>query len=147
MCVNLRPALPADCALLARMNKHLIEDERGRNPMTVEQLERRMSRWLARGEYQVELIETDRPVGYIVYRTGPDEFFPEQKVVYLRQFFIARECRRKGLGRAAIMLWMEDRVSEGSRVILEVLSRNRAGLEFWRSLGFSDYAYVLLRTK
>ncbi|MDX2006739.1 MAG: GNAT family N-acetyltransferase [Meiothermus sp.] len=145
--MNLRPALPADCALLARMNKQLIEDERSRNPMTLEQLERRMARWLARGEYQVELIETERPVGYIVYRTSPDEFYPEQKVVYLRQFFIARECRRKGLGRAAIALWMESRVTECSRVILEVLAKNRAGLEFWRSLGFGDYAHVLLLTK
>ena len=143
----LRPAQPADCALLARMNKHLIEDEGGRNPMDVGQLEQRMRAWLARGDYLIELIVNPEPVGYIIYRISPDEYFPQKQQVYLRQFFIERAFRRHGLGRAAMELWMESRVPGGSRVILEVLVSNQAGLDFWRSLGFYDYALTLVITK
>jgi ribosomal protein S18 acetylase RimI-like enzyme len=144
--IALRPAQAADCALLAQMNKHLIEDEGSRNPMAIHQLEQRMQTWLARGDYRIELVLNPEPIGYIIYRITPDEYFPQKQQVYLRQFFIERGFRRQGLGQAAIKLWMSRRVPNGSRVMLEVLASNQNGLAFWRRLGFGDYALTLVLT-
>ena len=145
--MTLRPAQSADCALLAQMNQRLIEDEAGRNPMTLEQLEDRMKGWLARGDYAIELILNPQPLGYLVYRNNPDNYFPQQRQVFLRQFFIERAFRRQGLGRAAVELWLATRVPAGSRVLLEVLASNHAGLAFWQSVGFDEFSLTMVLKK
>jgi GNAT superfamily N-acetyltransferase len=89
------PATPADAAALADMNWQLIRDEGHRNPMTVPQLADRMARWLG-GQYEAVLFEeAGRPVGYALFRREPEH-------IYLRHFFVARDCRRRGVGRAAL---------------------------------------------
>ena len=96
-----RPANEADLPLLAQMNKRLIEDEGSRNPMSLDQLADRMRDWLL-GDWEVKLFATDdRVVGYAVYQIRRDEYFPDQTIVYLRQFYIEREMRGQGLGTAA----------------------------------------------
>jgi GNAT superfamily N-acetyltransferase len=44
----------------------------------------------------------DTIVGYALYQHRRDEFFPERRIVYLRQFLIEREYRRRGLGGSAL---------------------------------------------
>lgn len=44
--LSCRQAITEDVPLLARMNQQLIEDEASRNPMSLSELENRMSNWL-----------------------------------------------------------------------------------------------------
>ncbi len=95
-----------------------------------------MRDWLA-GDYLAVLFEIDGdPVAYALHR-------PEEGGIYLRQFFVLPEQRRKGIGRQAIRLLREEVWPEGVRVTVEVLIHNRAGTEFWRALGFERYALTL----
>ena len=136
--MNYRFATPFDAALLADMNHQLIRDEGHRNPMTITELEARMRGWLD-GEYQAVLFERDgRSVGYALFRHDAD-------YVYLRQFFVRPHCRRQGIGRAAMSWLLANVWNEAVRVRLEVLVGNTAGIPFWRSLGFRDYALTLER--
>jgi predicted acetyltransferase/ribosomal protein S18 acetylase RimI-like enzyme len=131
-----RPALPEDAAVLARLNQQLIADEGHRNPMSVEELETRITGWLA-GEYAATLfVDGGEICGYALYRREPDH-------VYLRQFFVSRDCRRRGIGRAAIH-WLRCHAWGGAaRIRVDVLIGNQAGIAFWRSVGFGDYSLAM----
>ena len=126
--MHYRPATPADAPTLAEMNGQLIRDEGHRNPMTVPQLADRMARWLA-GPYDAVLFEdAGWAVGYALFRREPEH-------IYLRQFFVARDRRRQGIGRAALA-WLREHVwGERARVRVEVLVGNAVGLAFWRAAG------------
>lgn len=105
--------------------------------MTVAQLEERMRRWLA-AEYRAVLFEAaDGPAGYALFRSDEDG-------VYLRQFLVQRALRRRGLGRAAVRLLLEEVFPRGVRVWLQVLEQNEGGLAFWRALGFRPHARTLV---
>jgi predicted acetyltransferase len=132
-----RQATVADAPTLAAMNGQLIRDEGHRNRMTPAELEARMAGWLG-GEYQAVLFEdAGRPVGYALSRRDPE-------FVYLRQFFVLSEHRRRGVGRSAIA-WLCRHAWGGARVRVEVLVGNAAGVAFWRSVGFADYCLTLER--
>jgi len=133
MMTDFRLAIRADVSTLAQMNHWLIQDEGHRNPMSLAELESRMRAWLD-GEYHAALFEEgDRTVGYALYRF-------DEEWVYLRQFFVQREDRRKGIGRAALR-WLAANPWKGTpRIRLEVLSGNLVGQEFWKALGFEVYA-------
>jgi predicted acetyltransferase len=93
--MNYRRATQNDCSLLAELNHQLIRDEGHRNRMTVPELEQRMKDWLAK-EYTAILFEVDDSViAYALYREQPEE-------IYLRQLFVIRLQRRKGIGRQAM---------------------------------------------
>lgn len=133
-----RQATASDVALLAQFNKQLIEDEQHRNRMTVAELEARMRGWLA-GEYDAIMFEQhDVPVAYALFRTEPDD-------IYLRQFFVARQHRRQGIGRTALHLLHTAIWTAPSRITVEVLAANRQAHAFWKSVGFADYAVTLER--
>jgi GNAT superfamily N-acetyltransferase len=130
-----RTATVADAAALAVMNHQLIRDEGHRNRMTVAELEARMAGWLG-GEYEAVLVEpAGEPAGYALFRRDPE-------FVYLRQFFIRPEHRRRGVGRAALT-WLRRHAWAGRRVRVEVLVGNAVGLAFWRAVGFRDYCLTL----
>ncbi|MCC6696056.1 MAG: GNAT family N-acetyltransferase [Candidatus Hydrogenedentes bacterium] len=131
-------ASESDVQTLARMNKMLIEDEGHRNPMGPAELTKRMSRWLG-GEYEAYLFVVEESVaGYCLFKE-------ENDFVYIRQFFVAREQRRKGIGRQAIE-WLSHEVwPRGKRLRLDVLTANPAGIRFWRQCGFTDYCLTMER--
>ncbi len=133
-----RIATMDDVSLLAALNRQLIEDEGHRNPMTLSELEDRMGAWLA-GDYTAILFEEgSEPMAYALYRSNSDG-------VYLRQFFVSREHRRKGYGRHALEILASDVWAPGIRVTLEVLAGNRRALDFWKRAGFNEYAMTLER--
>ncbi len=123
------------------MNHQLIKDEKSPNPMGVEQLLERMWGWLEMGYHAVLFKRADEVIGYALYRFE-DETLREQRVVYLRQFFIERAYRGQGLGRQAFQELRRDFFEE-AQVRLEVLTANSNGSAFWKRLGFEPYAVTM----
>jgi GNAT superfamily N-acetyltransferase len=136
--MNYRPATLHDIAVLAAMNKQLIEGEGHRNRMSVSQLEDRMKAWL-QDEYQSVLFEDQcATLGYALFKSEPEWW-------YLRQFFVVASRRRQGIGRGAMHWLFENVWNDGKRIRLDVLVGNSAGIPFWRSLGFLDYCLTMER--
>lgn len=95
-----------------------------------------MRGWLA-GEYQAVLfIDSREGVGYALLR-------PDEREIYLRQFYVERGRRRQGVGRAAVELLRREIWPAGTSVTLEVLVGNQTALAFWRAVGFADYALTM----
>jgi predicted acetyltransferase len=131
-----RAATIADAVMLAQMNQDLIEDERHRNQMTLAELETRM-RTMLEGDYTATLFEFDgQVVAYALWTENPDW-------VYLRQFFVTRGFRRRGIGRQAVRLLVDQVWPENRRARVNALIGNQPALEFWRAVGFADYLITL----
>jgi ribosomal protein S18 acetylase RimI-like enzyme len=134
--MNYRPATQADASLLAALNQQLIRDEGHRNRMSLAELEERMSDWL-NGDYRAVLFEHESAViGYCLYRIEPES-------LYLRQFFIGRDYRRRGLGRTAMSWLMSQEWKDVARIRLDVLVENPAAIAFWLSSGFQTYCLTM----
>ena len=126
-----------DVPILARMNKCLIEDERSSNPMDLMQLTERMKGFIE-GDYDAYFfMDEDVTVGYALVDRTADP-------LYLRQFYIDREQRRKHYGKSAFQALLEYLGTDC--IDLDVLPWNEAGVAFWKSLGFSEQ-YVAMRLK
>jgi predicted acetyltransferase len=122
--------------LLARLNKQLIDDERHRNTMSIEQLADRMSSCLE-GEYEATIFSlADEVVGYTLYRREPEH-------IYIRQFLIVPQHRRHGLGRTAVEWLRCHDWADADRLRVDVLVGNDAGIAFWRVVGFTDYCLTM----
>jgi GNAT superfamily N-acetyltransferase len=129
-------ATNADTDDLARMNHQLIRDEGHRNRMTIDEIAQRMTQFLMSGYEAVIFLHEDLPVGYALYKREPDW-------VYLRQFFVIPDFRRRGLGREALD-WLRSNVWRNCpRVRLDVLVGNKIGIAFWRAAGFADYCLTM----
>ena len=136
MQMNFRLATLNDCGLLAELNHQLIRDEGHRNKMTVSELEQRMKSWLA-SEYAAMLFENNREVvAYALYREQAEE-------IYLRQLFVARNQRRKGIGREAVKILRTKIWPTNKRLTVEVLVQNEAAVAFWRAVGYKGYGLTL----
>ncbi|MCU0512861.1 MAG: GNAT family N-acetyltransferase [Anaerolineae bacterium] len=145
MTLDFRLATVDDAPLLAHMNQQLIVDEASRNPMTLAQLEERMARWLA-GEYQAVLFfKEGQVVGYLLFRPSRDEYYPYQPNMYIRQFFIERSFRRRGIGQVAFEMAAARVFPPHSTLALDVLETNPEARQFWLKLGFEVYATALRR--
>lgn len=135
MKLSWRKASDSDLDLLAEWNHQLIRDEGHRNSMTVVQLAERMKKWL-QGEYEAVVFSADEPVAYALFKK-------EGELIYLRQFFVRRDRRRKGIGRAAFEILKEQVWSKDVRLTVDVLCQNQGGIAFWRSVGYRDYCLTL----
>jgi GNAT superfamily N-acetyltransferase len=135
----IRPLVPADIPQVARWNTELHEDE-GTTPMSNDAAENRLRRWLETGRFQaVVFVVEDKEIGYLLYELRPvhdDQRSSES--VYLRQFFISRDSRRRGLGTAAINTFLREIIPSTARLVLEVKTSNPAGHQFWLNLGFES---------
>jgi ribosomal protein S18 acetylase RimI-like enzyme len=136
--VNLtyRLARMSDVSLLAELNQQLIRDEGHENPMTLPELADRMKLWLRRECQAVLFARNDEVAAYALYRIDPGW-------IYLRQFFVSPAHRRQGIGRAAIRILLEAIFPAHTRVTVEVLYHNYRAHEFWRAVGFKDFAVTL----
>jgi ribosomal protein S18 acetylase RimI-like enzyme len=140
--MNFRRATVDHCRQLAELNHQLIRDEGHRNKMTIAELEQRMHGWIV-SQYGAILFEDEKDtknamevVGYALYREEPDE-------IYLRQFFVARHLRRKGIGRRAMEILRSQIWPKNKRLTVEVLTQNAAAIAFWRAVGYKDYSLAL----
>lgn len=145
MQIKLRPATLEDIPLLAEMNEQLIMDEGREAHLTLTQLEERMQGWLNTDrdavlvEYKVEVI------GYLLYRLMQEDHYPYQSIIYVRQFFIHRKYRRRGIGKIAFEKIANHYFPQGFDILLDVLEGNPEGKAFWLKLGFDVYHTTLRR--
>jgi predicted acetyltransferase len=94
-----------------------------------------MQQWLS-SEYEATLFEQEgETLGYALFRH-------DAEWVYLRQFFVCRSWRRRGVGRRAIE-WLKQNVCHGERLRIDVLVDNTTAIAFWRSVGFVDYCLTM----
>ena len=137
--MEVRRAGESDVALLADINRQLIEDEWSGDTMSLEWLERRMRRWLREDEYQALLFqENGETVAYSLVSVDEDSAF-------VRHFFVLHEHRGRGVGRRAMEILLDEVIPPTARVTLDVLASNGVGHRFWRSVGFADYAIRMER--
>ena len=95
-----------------------------------------MKDWLA-SEYSAVIFEKVREVvAYALYREQPRE-------IYLRQLFVARKRRRKGIGKEAVKILRSKIWPTNKRLTVEVLVKNEAAVAFWRKAGYKDYCLAL----
>jgi GNAT superfamily N-acetyltransferase len=64
--------------------------------------------------------------------------------VYLRQFFIERDARGRGLGTEALALLTKTRFPPGAQITVDVLASNPQGERFWAKAGFTAYARTMV---
>jgi predicted acetyltransferase len=95
-----------------------------------------MRGWLAT-EYEAVVFEDESGVAaYALYRHDNGE-------IYLRQFFVVCERRRRGIGRAAIKILRDEVWPHDRRLRVEVLWHNTVGIHFWKAVGFQAYSLAL----
>jgi len=127
--IEIKKCTLEDAALLAEMNKKLIEDEISNNKMDIIQLKNRMIDFLNNGYEAFFFITDGKIVGYALC-----DITKEPK--YLRQFFIKREERRKHYGKIAFEVLLE---KTGIKEIeIDVLKWNETGIKFWERIGFVE---------
>jgi len=136
MVLLLRRATISDLELLGSLNHQLIEDEKHRTALTLSQLRERMRSWIT-VDYTAMFFEyKGEVVGYALYRDEPG-------LIYLRQFFVRRDRRRKSMGRKALELLRTQIWPANKRITVEVLSANEPAVAFWKAVGFKEYALTL----
>lgn len=132
------PATGADIDLLAAMNAGLARDEM--SSIAGEPREffvKRMTGFLA-GEYDgIVFRDGATAVGYALYRR-------HEGYLHVRQYFIAEDYRRQGLGRACFERLRREVFPADMPVGLEVLLTNPNGEAFWRAVGFEPL-YTAMR--
>ena len=127
--LTLRVCSQDDVKVLAQMNRTLTEDEKSDVVMTPDEFERRMADFLITDYKAFFFLDDGVIVGYALVNmtTSP---------LYLRQFFICREARRKGFGTMAIDALLNDLGTD--EIDIDVYAWNKRGISFWKSLGFAE---------
>jgi ribosomal protein S18 acetylase RimI-like enzyme len=135
-----RFAMLKDVPLLARLNRQLVEDEGHRNRLQTDAwLEKRMRVFLT-GEYRAVLFELDgKTVAYVLYTDRTEH----ADTIYLRQIFVDRTSRRKGVGREVMRTLLEEIWPADKRVTVGVLQDNKAAIALYKSVGFRPYSIEL----
>jgi len=127
--IEIKECTLEDVTLLAEMNKQLIEDEKSHNKMDITQLKNRMTEFLSNGYEAFFFMNNKEIVGYALCDMT-------KQPIYLRQFFIKREYRRKHYGKSAFKNLVE---KLGTKEIeIDVLKWNEAGIKFWENIGFKE---------
>lgn len=113
------------------------EDE-GSTPMSVDTAAERIQRWFDTGTFQGAIFLVDeKAIGYLLYEHRPVHVdLRASESVYIRQFFISRESRRKGHVTKAFETFLRELVPEQASVSLDVKVSNPSGQRFWETLGF-----------
>lgn len=125
----IKKCLLSDVEELAQLNKQLIEDEKSDNTMDIEELKARMHGFLENDYDAYFFMEENKIIGYALVRHTSNP-------MYLRQFYIDRNFRRQGKGRAALKVLLKELKTD--TIDIEVLSWNEAAIKFWESCGFVE---------
>ena len=121
-----------DVPELAIMNQMLMEDEKADKSLDLRQLQERMSGFM-KSDYKAFLFSFEnKNVGYALCDV-------EKTPIYLRQFFVCREERRKGHGKQAFQALLH--CLNIDTIDIDVYVWNESGAAFWESLGFEKRCY------
>ncbi len=127
--MNIEICTEKDSSLIAKLNKELIEDEQSDNSMNMQELEERMLGFIAKDYKAFLFYENNEIIGYALVDVS-------RNPMYLRQFLIKREYRRKGYGKIAFDELLNE--LDTKTIDIEVLSWNKRGIAFWNSCGFKE---------
>jgi GNAT superfamily N-acetyltransferase len=128
--VKIKECSIMDIETLAKLNKILIEDEKADNKMDIEQLKEQMKGFLRNGYKAYYFLgNKNKILGYALC-----DFNKEP--IYLRQFLITREERRKKYGKESFKKLFE--YIKTSEIEIDVYVWNSIGIKFWESLGFRN---------
>jgi GNAT superfamily N-acetyltransferase len=75
-------------------------------------------------------------MAYALYKESATE-------IYLRQLFVRRDRRSKGIGSEAMAILLNQLWPRHKRLTVEVLTTNIRGVRFWRAVGYKDYCLTL----
>jgi len=126
-----------DVNQLALLNKQLIDDEKSDNPMNIKELEERMISFLTSSYDAYFFVIEENIIGYALVKNTCTP-------LYLRQFLIDRNYRKKHYGTKAFNALME--YLNVDSIDIEVLSWNERGILFWESCGFQEISkYMRLK--
>jgi len=119
-----------DLDLLTAWNHQLIADEGADNPMAFTELRERISDWLNSAVLQAIVFSIDdEDIAYALFQETDD-------AIHLRQFFVARDHRRKGHGRAAMQILKTEVWPANKPLTVGVLTQNTDAYTFWREMGY-----------
>ena len=127
-------ATEKDCAELGIMNRAMADDGGANNNMTVLELQERMKKFMKTNYIAVFFVVNGERVGYALIDKTCNPMF-------IRQFFIKSEFRRKGYGTAAFKEIL--RYFNIDQISLSVLKSNTIGQKFWDSCGLIPYEIVM----
>jgi len=115
-----------DVPLLAKLYKLFFEEEKSETNLHLPHLEERMRGYI-NSEFKAFLfLQDDKIVGYTLCDIS-------KTPVYLRQFFISREERRKGYGKQALAMVMDHLNIKDSNI--DAYHWDDSGSSFLKSVG------------
>jgi GNAT superfamily N-acetyltransferase len=88
-----------------------------------------------------------RPAGFVVLTVS---FSMEYGALrgFVDDFFVAKECRRRGLGAVALQAVKQECVRRGVKALLvETSSANREALSVYQQAGFVDTGHLLMKVE
>ena len=135
MNIEFQKAELTDSKILGVMNKRLIEDEGHSNPMNTDELTERMRNFISKEYTAYLIVKEDEIAGYCLFRD-------DREYIYIRQLFVERDKRNIGLGKSCIQ-WLKSNLWIDRKIRMDVLSKNKNGIEFWKKIGFQDYAITM----
>jgi len=134
--MTIRIAEMADVPELVRMNILLREDERMDNVLSADEIRIRMEMFLASADFRVYVFSDAETVpGYCVLELN-------RKPLYVRQLFVKRECRGKGIGSACLKEIMS--LQGADEIDIDVMEWNENAIAFYERFGFRK-RYVGMR--
>ena len=121
-----------DVHLLAKLNQLFIEEEEPESHVSLPHVEDRMLSYI-NSEYDAFFFQKDdKTVGYALCSKS-------KTPLYLRQFYISHDERRKGYGKEAftqLLAYLNISLND-----IDVYAWDDSGVAFWRSLGFNKRRY------
>ncbi|PKL15018.1 MAG: hypothetical protein CVV50_01495 [Spirochaetae bacterium HGW-Spirochaetae-6] len=85
------------------------------------------------------IIREQKAVGFLIYYEY--SVLENQKGLHIAEFYVKKDCRRQGIGRAAMALLMRKN-SHCFEYRLEALCTNSPAIEFWEKNHFSKWKYI-----
>jgi GNAT superfamily N-acetyltransferase len=146
MAVTIRPAMPADAALVHGFIRALAEYEKLLDAVTATEADVARALFGPAPRAFAEIAEADgRPVGFALWYYSYSTFAGRHGI-YLEDLFVAPEARGQGAGKALLQSLARRCVAEGlPRLEWSVLDWNAPSIAFYDSLGAASMDEWILR--
>lgn len=143
MSIQLRIATSADSEYLLEMSYQLLEDEGLEEDISMIERQAVLQEWIEDGWSILLILKDHQIAGYMIYRKQREEFPSHEQTVFVREFFVRREYRRRGVGRSAFELIVNEYIPRDVTITLNVPAANHTALRFWQEKGFEVFSTTL----